>query len=77
MSFEPIARIPESTQPMMAPNIKINVWVTEDQYQGLHSLLNWLQGFEAAGKGVIPGHPELVFFFRGLTAAIREAKKIS
>jgi hypothetical protein len=76
MSVEPQARIPESSQPMTAPNIKVPVWITEQDYQGLHALLNWLSGFEAAGKGQVPGHFELVMHFRQLTSAIREAQKI-
>jgi len=61
---------------MMAPNIKVSVVVSEDQYHGLHSLIHWLDGFEAAGKGAVPGRPELVFVFRSLTTAIKEAKRI-
>jgi hypothetical protein len=77
MSVEPQARIPESTQPMTAPNMRVPVWITEQDYQGLHALIHWLRGFEAGGNhGRVPGHHELVSHFRLLTTAIREAQKI-
>lgn len=62
---------------MTAPNIKVPVWITEQDYQGLNALIHWLKGFEAGSThGRVPGHFELVSHFRTLTAAIREAQKI-
>lgn len=74
---ESLARIPESDRPMTEPNIHIDAWIPESHYHGLHALINWLDGFEKAKSGVIPGHFELVMHFRMLSSAIREktAKK--
>ena len=49
------------------------VWITQDYFDGMCQLINWLDGFEAAGKGRVPGHHELIMFYRGLTTAARKS----
>jgi len=40
--------------------------IDENTMHGLNALLHWLKGFEASGNGNVPGHFELVMFYRTL-----------
>lgn len=53
--------------------IELGIW--QSTVDGLCALIHWLNGFEAAGKGRVPGHFELVMHFRSLTNAIRQQDK--
>jgi hypothetical protein len=52
---------------------KITVNIDSSINLGLYALLNWLDGFEAKG-GQVPGHFELLMFFRTLQSEIGNEK---
>lgn len=56
--FEPAAMIDREG------TLEITVW--PDTLVGLHALISWLDGFEAAGKARVPGHFALVMHYRQL-----------
>jgi len=75
MPFEPMARFPRSDQPFTEPMARLQIILPETQYHGLHSLIEWISGFQAAGKGDVPGYFELVMHFRELNHALRDSEK--
>ena len=62
--------LPEGGDAVM---VTIPVW--QPTINGLYSLLNWLDGFESAGRGNVPGHFELVMHFRSLRASLLAQRK--
>ena len=47
-------------------------WVDQSHINGLLALMNWLDGYEAAGKGNISGHHELIMHWRILRSSIQK-----
>lgn len=52
----------------------ITTFVDQSTQNGLYSLINWLDGFEARG-GSVPGHFELVMYFRQIQDGIKAAEQ--
>lgn len=61
----PIRGIAVGLEPTIVP---VGLWQSE--MDGLNALIHWLQGFEAAGHGRIPGHHDLVMHYRALRDAV-------
>lgn len=55
-------------------SVTIETFVDKQTQNGLYALINWLDGFEAKG-GSVPGHFELVMYFRQMQNAIQMAKQ--
>jgi hypothetical protein len=74
MNDRPI-HLPPSTEPSREPSITVPVWITQSNLDGLHALMQWLDGFIDAKGGTIPGHFELVMHFRQIRSAINNFKE--
>ena len=71
MTDEPI-RLPLSKEQYQRPSINVNIWIPQDHLDGIHALMQWLDGYESAKSGNIPGHFELIMHFRELKNKINE-----
>lgn len=49
--------------------------VTQSEVNGFVKLLHWLEGFQAAKSGQIPGNHEVLMFYRSLCHHIYEQQK--
>lgn len=67
MTETTVNNLPDGGNALIVP---VPIW--QGTINGLYALLNWLDGFESAGKGNIPGHLELTTHFRSLKYAIYE-----
>ena len=56
---------------------KITINLFEGNIEGLHSLINWLEGFESSGKTRVPGHLSLVMHFREIMSQLYEEEQLS
>lgn len=74
MGYERMARLPE-VGPHTEPSATVPVWITETDLQGLTALVHWLDGFESAKPGQIPGAHELVMFVRRMNSAVWDSLK--
>ena len=70
MNDRPI-HLPPSTVPHQEPSVTCPVWITQSNLDGLQALIKWLEGFESAGKGRVPGSFELISFYRTLCSSIQ------
>lgn len=61
--------------PHTEASVTCPVWITQSTLDGLSMLNTWLEGFHGAGKGQVPGHHELVMFYRTLRSAVAEHYK--
>lgn len=50
--------------------------LTQSEADGLNQLINWLQGFEAARSGQIPGHFELIMHYRNMAGNISDQRAL-
>jgi hypothetical protein len=66
--------LPPSQDPHSEPSIHVEVWLPQSNLDGLHALLQWLDGYESAKSGKIPGHFELISHFRQLKSSIYALK---
>lgn len=48
--------------------------VTQTDFDGMSKLIHWLEGFQAAKGGTIPGHHELLMFHRGLANHVYKSR---
>ena len=56
-------------------HVTLEVTLTQDNLDGLCSLIHWCEGFEKAGNGVVDGQFELIMHYRSLRSAINEKLK--
>lgn len=59
---------------MTEPSVTVPVWIRQGSLDGMLAVMNFLDGFVAAGKGIPPGYHELWSFYRTLQSCIREAE---
>ena len=50
-------------------NLRCDVTVSQDELDGVYSLISWLDGYAANGGQGIPGHYELLMLYRRLRGA--------
>jgi len=72
MITDPPLHLPPSTQPHTEASITCPIWVTQSNLDGIQALMQWCEGFEASGKGRVPGSFELTMFMRTIKRNIRE-----
>lgn len=51
------------------------IWVTQEDVDGIHDLITWIDGFVRGNPGTIPGHFNTVMFYRKLGTYINEAQR--
>lgn len=74
MTDRPI-HLPSSGIYGQEPSVTAEVVITQSTLDGIVQLLTWLEGYQAAKSGQIPGDFELVMFYRELRRAIQDPKK--
>lgn len=57
------------------PSVTVPIWVTQSSLDGMQTLIQFLAGLEAAGKGQTPGGFELIMFYRTLVDCIYKAER--
>lgn len=60
---------------MEAYEIVNNFHVKQSEFDGINSLLNWLEGYISAKGGTIPGYFELAMFNRTLIHQVYEQRR--
>jgi len=56
-------------------SVRVPVWITQSNLDGLQAMIQFCGGLEAAGKGRVPGSFELTMFYRQLQSAISDAEE--
>jgi hypothetical protein len=57
------------------PSVTVPICVTQSALDGLNTLIRLLEGYQLAKSGQIPGHFELIMFYRTLTGSIHAANQ--